>query len=809
MIRRFLRSPTITIVILPLFLFLPSILRGEVFYWGTPILQFFPWRFWAWQTLLEGHIPLWNPLTGMGSPLLANYQSGLFYPPNWLSLVAFALGGIAWMTTMQTILVVFHLIWAGLGTSLLLKKLNSSELAQTIGGLAFCMSGYLVARAGFFSINAAVAWVPWVILFTHSLVDQKKRVERGGILSIVELVVVLVMQLLSGHAQITWMTLMLAFLWSGFQGVVDSVSLVSQSVPKWKFSKHSIKSFLHLMLFDLVKLWSTLVLSVIIAVGLTAIQLFPTLEYLLQSQRATAVDYEFAMTYSFWPWHFLNLIAPNFFGNPANGDYWGYGNYWEDATYIGLFPFAMSILALFSMRRSEHRGTIIFFIGLIGISFVFALGANTPIYPWFYRKVPGFQMFQAPARFTLWAVFALSILSGLGVDHLSRPQGRSLYWFRLATAGCLSLVIGSVWLYFSHVNVRQTMIYSTATTGLLGFFVGLFILYAPISFGNEAKSNNQKHLWDWLVILFVMSDLTFFDRGLNPTIDRKLYVEEAQNIEQIRKLTNNGRIFIPPLEEYKIKFERFFRFDTYHIREEWTNLRAMQLPNINLFDHIPSANNFDPLIPYRYAHWMEVYNRVYAKNKMKMLKLMNVSAVLRFNDMHRLGVTFDGIGTYPRFRWVPCALWVHNGEEAIEVIFQSSLDLTKYVVLEKDEESYINDKANCDLRGKASIEVEKENPNHIELHIHSRSPGYLIISDVWYPGWIAFVNNQRMPILKANYLFRGVLIPEGENRVVMIYCPISFYSGMVLSIISWIFFIGFIIKSKVRSHLVVRKLKQS
>jgi hypothetical protein len=81
--------------------------------------------------------------------------------------------------------------------------------------------------------------------------------------------------------------------------------------------------------------------AILCGAGLAAIQLIPTAEYLMQSQRASAVSYDLAMTYSFWPWRFLSLLAPDLFGNPAIGDYWGYGNYWEDAVYIGLAPFLL------------------------------------------------------------------------------------------------------------------------------------------------------------------------------------------------------------------------------------------------------------------------------------------------------------------------------------------------------------------------------------------------------------------------------------------------------------------------------------
>ncbi len=103
--------PYLPVVILPLVLFANVLFTGKALYWGTPELQFIPWRAFAWESLKQGILPLWNPLNGMGAPLLANYQLALFYPPGWLLYGFAALGGIPWMAWAHTLLVVLHLIW--------------------------------------------------------------------------------------------------------------------------------------------------------------------------------------------------------------------------------------------------------------------------------------------------------------------------------------------------------------------------------------------------------------------------------------------------------------------------------------------------------------------------------------------------------------------------------------------------------------------------------------------------------------------------------------------------------------------------
>jgi len=136
--------------------------------------------------------------------------------------------------------------------------------------------------------------------------------------------------------------------------------------------------------------FKTGVLAVLILLGcillaslISAVQLIPTFEYLQQSQRASAVEAEAAMTYSFWSWHFLTFLSPGLFGSPALGNYWGYGNYWEDAVYIGVLPFIIALSTIGLMFRCKktsqfHRlqPLIVFCWVIIFIAVVLALGKN-------------------------------------------------------------------------------------------------------------------------------------------------------------------------------------------------------------------------------------------------------------------------------------------------------------------------------------------------------------------------------------------------------------------------------------------------
>src|SRR5262249_38775868 len=106
------------------------LLTGQVLFWGLPSLQFYPWHEFASHELAQGRLLLWNPCNGAGAPLLANYQSALLYPPNWLY---FVIRG----PQLMGVLGIAHVLWAGIGMWLLLGRLKCDALGRGIGTLAF------------------------------------------------------------------------------------------------------------------------------------------------------------------------------------------------------------------------------------------------------------------------------------------------------------------------------------------------------------------------------------------------------------------------------------------------------------------------------------------------------------------------------------------------------------------------------------------------------------------------------------------------------------------------------------------------
>ena len=69
-----------------------------------------------------------------------------------------------------------------------------------------------------------------------------------------------------------------------------------------------------------------------------------------------------------------------------------------------------------------------------------------------------------------------------------------------------------------------------------------------------------------------------------------------------------------------------------------------------------------------------------------------------------------------------------------------------------------------------------------KLDVRARSYGFLLLNELSYPGWTAYLDGQRVRVWRANYLFRAVEIPPGDHVVEFRFEPDSLKLGLALSL---------------------------
>ncbi|HEX9616379.1 MAG TPA: YfhO family protein, partial [Anaerolineales bacterium] len=224
--------------------------------------------------------------------------------------------------------------------------------------------------------------------------------------------------------------------------------------------------------------------------------------------------------------------------------------------------------------------------------------------------------------------------------------------------------------------------------------------------------------------------------------------------------------------------------DTFSPGESWDGLRAALLPDANMLGGIASANNFDPLVPGRYARWMEALESAAEPVRQRMLDLMAVTVIERVDPAEPGGVRFEPRPALPRLRWAACGLAAGSPEEALDWVLEGEAQLDRQVILELSPGS---GSLACapGAEEAATLQVLSENPNRLSVSMQASAPGYLVLADVWYPGWQARVDGEPTPVLRANFLFRAVSVPQGEHYVELVYRPAWFYLGALVSALAW------------------------
>lgn len=145
---------------------------------------------------------------------------------------------------------------------------------------------------------------------------------------------------------------------------------------------------------------------------------------------------------------------------------------------------------------------------------------------------------------------------------------------------------------------------------------------------------------------------------------------------------------------------------------------------------------------------------------------------------------YENLRAMPRAWLAPEVLSVQS-DEALRIIKSSQLpDGRAYnpslVALVK--EPLTLKASNSDAGGTA--EVVSISGNHIEVRTSSASASFLVLSDLFYPGWKVTIDGAASHVYETDFALRGALVPAGNHVVRFYFRPASFYYGIVISILS-------------------------
>jgi hypothetical protein len=671
-----------------------------------PIRQQIPWRKQVIDAIKEKRLPLWDATSFSGTPLLANIQSGAFYP---LNIMFFLLPfSIAW-----TLLIISQPLLAGIFLYLFLRHRHLGVLSSLVGSVCFAFSGFSTSWLTWGTIGSTILWLPLAIFSFEKIHESTKK-------NIWRLVFVfsVVSSFFAGHIQIfayCMLVLGIYALWTYRKMRMQKVSLMHIVIP-------------------------------IAIIAVTAPVWLRLLAYLPDTSRIAGSSW---MAEGFFiPFrHLIQFVAPDFFGNPATLNYWGTWNYGEMVGYIGVVGIFLAIVGI-----SKESAV---WAGIVCIALLFAVDSPVARLPFLFH-VPGISSLQ-PTRLLSLVDLGLSVLSAYGMASLvcgvKRKQisiAITLLFIIFVCAWISVLIPASFGVPMEQIAVvKRNLILPSAV-----FVVLLFGIVGTQKF---------RHIGTFSLLILLSFELVRFGWKFTPFTDASYFFPKTGIISQLQGFSKPFRV---------------------------VSVDDRLLPaNVLSYYDIESISGYDPIYSLRYEEYIAAmergepnikppfgFNRIIAPKTITspLLSLLNVHYILSMDPLvgSNIQLVFEEgttkLYTYgrdiPRVYLADQIITEVSKEAVIRQLYEPTFIPGRTAVLESPIAIQ-----SLPLGTSESAKIVQYEGDRMIIATTTKSPRLLVIGNMMDSHWKVTIDGMETSILRVNYLFFGIVVPDGDHTVTVQY----------------------------------------
>ena len=230
-------------------------------------------------------------------------------------------------------------------------------------------------------------------------------------------------------------------------------------------------------------------------------------------------------------------------------------------------------------------------------------------------------------------------------------------------------------------------------------------------------------------------------------------------------------------------------------------------PNMWVPYGLSSPNGYDATLPYlNYEYFSFVENNRFSESASRAIYLTNLDSNLyqNFSVKYNLALGNQPIKTTSKEKKIHTISNEENTyiEEILDVL--PKYRLTNKIVFVNDKNEFVKTASNTDFSSTtifyskdnekinispcedkdSNVTLISEKNNSVHLRSNSRYQQILFISNSYYPGWKAYINNSSSEIFQANHMFQAILLEPGEHEIRLVYYPTNFNLYIILSISS-------------------------
>jgi hypothetical membrane protein len=706
-----------------------------------------PWHtFWR-DEIRSGRLPLWNPFVFGGMPAASEPQMQTFYPPNalWLALRP--------DTALKTTLLL-HVMMGSLLMFGLARELGASELGAAVSSLVFGLHGQMVfgVFAGWTQVVAPLALAPGVLWM---LIRGLRPGRAAGAIAIGGLI--LGLQFLAGSPEWARYTLL--------AGLVIVIAHPAATVTRRMATGAAI-------------------LAVGILVG--AVQLVPTIEAAFRSTRGQrAMASETNLHGAGLPLVTLpTVVAPRLFGpwdfevstdGVAHKSIGARISFGESLIYVGVLPLALAIAAAARRRRETAAWSLMTLAGLaLALNDVFHLQCAID---WL---VPLHSVFRSPGRFVVVANLGLAVLAGLGVTWLQTTGRLARRTVIGCAAGAVVLAAGAL----AIIALREPLVAAVTSPAALTASLSAQVAETggdPASLARWALGQSSLALGTAAALACLsLAAAVWFAAAPGPrralailaivAADLTLYAAPfLTSVVDLDTLYAQDRAVLAPLEG---RPDARVTTDTGLLDSG---------PNVAILQRTRVLGGYDTFVLPEF----ERLQRSAAGGDPDALAAMGVTHVLQKGPDGPALSALDG--ARGRAWWTERALTVPDAGSAARMLDAGRpLD---FVALEGASLSPAP--FNPRVREPThTIDVDHDAPGRFAARVSAPVDGWLVVTEIFYPGWAATVNGAPVEVRRAFGSLQAVQVPAGTSTVVLRYLPASLRWSLMLSAVGLVLVVG-------------------
>jgi len=803
------------------------------------VLENYLWKKFILESVQAGEIPLWNPNLFTGVPFLAAGQHSALYPFSLIYYVLPLASAYGWFTVSQ--------LWlAGLLMYVFLRVLGLRRYSAAFGAVLYQLCGFMTASVVFQMIMAAAAWLPLVLTSIELIARQQPAL--GGRPATVPWVALgaigLGMQMLAGHVEITYYTLMVsgAFALWRLLGVYHTAyehPERSAAVPSTTLRSAQDAAARSRRARTTIRRAIAMLAVPLFGLALGAVQFVPLFELASNSFRTGRATFDEIRGWAYPLRHVLVYLIPNFYGSPAHHSYfdlftgqwqaaplnnqtifWGIKNYVEGATYLGILPLLLAPLAVLNWWRSPNRSItqspVPFFSLLSTFAILFAFGS--PLYALIFW-LPGINQLHSPFRWVWPLALSVAVLAAYGLEALdARRQaadrrGRAIHrwgsveilaWGALGGGTLILLALILAWWQFARLEnfftrlvqdlalasqafTNGAMFFSYTTPWAALFAATLFASGLVLRLSQGSFTVFGRPAWKAAAIAVLAADLLLTIWGFNPASDPKLLE------------------YVAPSAQFLQQDTALWRFTSFDPKGE-----KPYNANVGWFYNFQDVRGYDSLFNRQYADYMRLINPQYELDfnriaplsewdalNSPLLDLLNVKYIISLVEIpnNKYTLVFDGeVKIYrnetvmPRAYTLPqtATLAVDDFAQAVQ-----QFNPREYVMVAPSDAGGVELALPAQY---AAATVTSYQNNTVFVDAAPAEPSWLILLDAYDVGWKAYVRaigaadntEQEVPLVRVNGNFRGVRLEPGEWTVRFRYTPVSVRLGGIISLLTGI-----------------------